>query len=80
METDCLLTNFGLINDPDDCVGIPSGTTNSDLVLPVTGPDGPTTFNPPLTGSATGLPEPASIAMLAMGLLGLFMIRRRRIV
>jgi PEP-CTERM motif len=79
MESDCLLTNFGVIRDADDCAGVPSGTTNSDLVLPVTGPNGPVTLETPIIASATGVPEPASLSMLLIGLAGLFMYRRRRI-
>ncbi len=76
MELDCTLTNLGVIRDADDCAGIPSGTTNSDVRFTVFGGVGGADLS--ATSQFSGVPEPASLSMLMFGLTGLGVIRRRR--
>ena len=76
-QNDCTLTNISMglgtrYNDADDCAGVPTG---SDLVYNVVG----ATSNDVLTGSISGVPEPASLSLLMIGLVGLFMYRRRKL-
>jgi PEP-CTERM motif len=73
MELDCFLTNLGVIRDADDCGGVPSGTSNSDLVFVV--PEG---LEVTADSTITGTPEPASVALLLAGMVSLGFVRRRR--
>jgi hypothetical protein len=53
-----------------------SGTNTIDFLVNNDG--GPTGFRAELIGSATAVPEPSSLAMGAMGAIGLFVLTRRR--
>lgn len=76
MELDCFLTNTGTIRDADDCAGVPSGTTNSDVSFTIFGGVGGADLS--ASSQFSGVPEPASLSMLMFGLTGLGLIRRRR--
>jgi|GEM_PF-3623540 hypothetical protein len=84
METECYLTNLTnslppslRYNDPDDCAGVPGGTTNSDLVYSITGAvTGP---GDDIVALTTGVPEPSSASLLLLGLVGLGFFARRKL-
>jgi hypothetical protein len=67
MEIGCTLSNLGVINDFEDCAGVPSDTTDSDVVFNIYGAIPGT----PLAANSVVTPEPASLALLVMGLVSL---------
>jgi len=79
MESDCTLSNLGIIRDFDDCAGVPAGTVNSDITLGINGPLPSGQGTVPIGVVVTGVPEPASLSLLMMGLAGVFMYRRRKL-
>jgi hypothetical protein len=82
-EIECTATNLGLINDPDDCAGVPQDTSanqsqSGDVKFTVSGPlPGPDLA--PLGVTAVITPEPASFSLLLVGLTGVFAYRRRKL-
>jgi len=85
MEADCWRTNATnslprplQFNDPDDCAGVPGGTSNSDIVYSITGA---VTGSPAddIVAITTGVPEPSSASLLLLGLVGLGFFARRKL-